>query len=155
MSWCRENRPRDYHWIKDLYQRLGLPVVPAIVDALSKASEECARTLAKKKSDEGKQKRIQQKVARAEDQEERKKWVKCQAVQHTYGAGEDDDGNLDGDDPNLVSEAQALLEGISNDPVNVTVVSGRKCRCGSLQHQRTSHRDCPLNKKAQQTAANS
>lgn len=54
MTWCRGNRSRDYHWIKDLYQGLGLPVVPAAVDALSKVSEERARTLAKKKSDEGK-----------------------------------------------------------------------------------------------------
>jgi len=81
--------------------------------------------------------------------------VKRQAIQHTYGVTEDDDGNLDGGDPNLVSEVQALLKGASNDAVNVTVVSGRKCRRGSLQHQRTSHRDCPLNKKEKQTAANS
>lgn len=81
--------------------------------------------------------------------------MKRQAIQHTYGVTEDDDGNLDGDDPNLVSETQALLKGVSNVPVNITVVSGRKCSCGSLQHQRTSHRGCPLNKKAKQTAANS
>ena len=30
---------------------------------------------------------------------------------------------------------------------DLLIVSGRKCRCGSTQHQRTSHKDCPLNKK--------
>ena len=25
--------------------------------------------------------------------------------------------------------------------------SGRKCKCGSTTHQRSNHRDCPLNKK--------
>ena len=37
------------------------------------------------------------KVARAEDQEARKKWVKQQAVRHTYGNDqEDDDAEEDG-----------------------------------------------------------
>lgn len=41
--------------------------------------------LEKKKTEETKQKRISQKVAYAEDQGERKKWVKRQAVLYTYG----------------------------------------------------------------------
>ena len=29
------------------------------------------------------------------------------------------------------------------DDVDI-VLSGRKCKCGSTTHQRTSHRECPL-----------
>jgi len=41
------------------------------------------KELVKKKTEEAKQKRISKKVAHAEDQEERKKWVKRQAILHT------------------------------------------------------------------------
>ena len=42
------------------------------------------------------------KVARAEDQEARKKWVKRQSVQHTYGReSEDDDDDGDGESEGL------------------------------------------------------
>ena len=41
-------------------------------------------------TDNKKKVRIQMKVARAEDQVARKKWVKQQAVQHTYGNDTED-----------------------------------------------------------------
>ena len=81
------------------------------------------------------------KVTRTEDQEARKKWVKQQAVTHSYGGDsedeEDDDGQLNSD-----------VNGILGNEDDLLVVSGRKCRRGLTQHQRTSHKDCPLNKKA-------
>ena len=71
---------------------------------------------------------VQMKVARAEDQEAWKKWVKLQAIVHSYG--QDDEGD---DEPGDVAE--------------VTVISNRTCRCGSTSHKRTTHRSCPLNTK--------
>lgn len=142
MTWCFQNRGPEYHWVIDLYERLNLPVLPEVVRAFRKATQERMKELEKKKTDKAKQKRISHKIARAEDQEERKKWVKRQAICHTYGADEEgDDGNEE--DRSLVQEAESILRGEEED---TTIVSGRKCRCGSASHQRTSSRLCPLNK---------
>ena len=133
-------RRPNYLWFIDLYERLNLPVVPAVVQALHKATAERIANLEKHKTEKGKQRRIHMKVVRAEDQEARKKWGKQQAVQHTYGQeseGEDDD------DENLVRNVAQLLE----DEESITVVSGRKCRCGATSHSRISHHSCPLNKR--------
>ena len=62
----------NYHWVVDLYERLNLPVVWAVVEALHKATLERIVNLAKQKT-EGKQRRIHMKVARSEDQESRTK----------------------------------------------------------------------------------
>ena len=140
MTWCFENRGKEYHWVIDLYERMKLPVLPEVVRAFRKATEERMKELAKKKTVEAKQKRISNKVARAEDQEERKKWVKRQAILHTYGVeGEEVDAE---EDVNLVQEAESMVGG-----EDAVIVSGRKCKCGSTSHQRTSNRSCPLNKK--------
>lgn len=132
-------RGPNYHWVADLYERLNLPVIPAVVQALQKAIADRVVNLEKQKTEKGKQQRVHMKVARAEDQEARKKWVKQQAVRHTYG--QEDSGDED-DDGNLVRDVGEM---IGNED-EVTVISGRKCRCGSTTHSRTSHRSCPLNK---------
>lgn len=134
-------RGPNYHWVVDLYERLNLPVVPAVVQALHKATSERIANLEKQKKEKGKQRRIHMKVARSEDQEARKKWGKQQAVMHTYGHEESEDE--DDDDGNLVRDVGQM---IGNED-NITVVSGRKCRCGSTSHSRISHQSCPLNKK--------
>ena len=73
MTWCLKVRRKDYHWIVDLYQRLNLPVVGAVVKALKDAVEERAAILEKQKLEETKRNRIQNKIARADDQAERKR----------------------------------------------------------------------------------
>ena len=129
----------EYHWIIDLYDRLNLPVLPEVVRAFQKATQERMKELEKKKTDEAKQKRVSHKIAHSEDQEERKRWVKRQAILHTYGVEDDDDGGEE--DRTLVQEAERILGG-----EETVIVSGRKCRCGSTTHQRTSSRLCPLDK---------
>ena len=141
MTWCHTVRGPNYHWVIDLYERIKLPVVPSVVEALQKAIAERVSTLAKQKTEEGKRQRINMKVARAEDQAERKKWGKQQAVRHTYGP--EDSGDEGEDDSNLVRDVNQLI----GDTDEITVVSGRKCRCGSTDHSRISHTSCPLNKK--------
>ena len=117
----------------DLYECLNLPVLPAVVQALEKAIKERAVELEREKSDKAKQGRVRMKVARAEDQEARKKWLKRQAIEHSYGQEDDADdvepGPSDGDE------------------TPTAVVSGKSCRCGLKEHSRTSHSSCPLNKK--------
>jgi len=139
MTWCFHNRGPEYHWITDLYGRLNLPILPEVVRAFQKATQERMKELEKKKTDGTKQKRVSQKIARAEDQEERKKWVKRQAILHTYGVEDEEDDS--GEDRTLVQQAQRMVGG-----EETVIVSGRKCRCGSTTHQRTSSRLCPLNK---------
>ena len=140
MTWCFKVRGNNYHWVIDLYQRLNLPVIPAAAEALVKCVQDCAAELNKQQTEARKQQQIRMKVARTEDQEERKKLVKQQAVRHTYGGDSKDEGD---DDGQLVSDVNEIL-GNKDD---LLVVRGRKCRCGSTRHQRTSHKDCPLNKK--------
>lgn len=132
MTWCFENRGEEYHWIVDLYERLKLPVLPTVVSALRNVTAERMADLKKRKTEESKRKRISQKVARAEEQEERKRWGKRQAIQHSYG---DEDLHNDVEEEDGDKGTKEAEE------------SGMKCRCGSSSHKRTSHRLCPLNKK--------
>ena len=92
-----------------------------------------------KKTDQAKQKRVSHKIVRSEDQEEQKKWVKRQAILHTYGAEDEDDGSEE--DRTLIQEAERIMGGEETE-----IVSGRKCRCGSTTHLRISSHLCPLNK---------
>lgn len=96
MTWCFKVRGNNYHWVIDLYQRLNLPVIPVAVEALVKCVQDCAAELNKQQTEARKQQRIRMKVARTEDQEARKKWVKQQAVRHTYGGDSEDEGDDDG-----------------------------------------------------------
>lgn len=132
ITWCFQVRGPKYHWVIDLYECLNLPVLPAVVQALEKAVKERAVELEREKSDKAKQGRVRMKVARAEDQEARKKWLKRQAIEHSYGQEDDavvEPGPSDGDE------------------TPTAVVSGKSCRCGSKEHSRTSHSSCPLNNK--------
>ena len=72
MTWCFNHRGSDYQWIVELYKRMNLPVLPEVVRAFQKATKERMTELEKKKTDEAKQKRVSQKIARSEDQEEQK-----------------------------------------------------------------------------------
>lgn len=63
----------NYHWVVDLYGELNLPVLPVVVQALQKAVEATAANFQKKKTAEEKANRVKMKVARAEDQEARRK----------------------------------------------------------------------------------
>ena len=138
MSWCYEVRGPNYHWVADLYEQLNLPVLPAVLQALQKFVEERAALLQKEKTTEAKANRVKMKVARAEDQESRRKWLKRKAIEHTYGHDEDD--NQDTEEPQEIGD-------VTDGDNSTVVISGKCCRCGSTEHKRTSHRSCPLNKK--------
>lgn len=59
-------------------------------------------------------------------------------MRHTYGqedSGDEGEGNL----------VRDVGEMIGNED-EVTLISGRKCRCRSTTRSRTSHRSCSLNK---------
>ncbi|CAB4009242.1 Hypothetical predicted protein [Paramuricea clavata] len=126
-----QNRGPKYHWLIDLYDRIHLPVIPAVIETLQK--EVAARM---------------KEVARAEDQEARKKWLKRKELHHSYGTNDADEGvEEDEDDPNLIAGAVKAITGAEQSCGTLTVVSGKSCRCGSKEHRRTSHSLCPLNPK--------
>ena len=62
MTWCYEVRGPQYHWVTDLYERINLPILPAIVKALSEAVKLRAAELQKQKSNHSKVLRVQMKV---------------------------------------------------------------------------------------------
>ena len=106
MSWCYDVRGPSYHWVIDLFEGLNLPVIPAGVEALQKDVAEHMKEVQRGKTDHKKKVRIQMKVARGEEQEARKKWVKRQAVQHTYGQEEELGEENEAEDPALIEAAR-------------------------------------------------
>jgi len=56
-------------WVADLYERLSLPVLPAVVEALQKEVADRMKEVNRGKTDHKKRIQIQMKVARAEEQE--------------------------------------------------------------------------------------
>ena len=112
----------------DLYEMLNLPVIPVLIEAVQKAAVDRMKEIEKGKTDHRKKTRIQLKVARAKDQEARKKWVKQQAVHHTYGNDqEDDDAEEDEVDPALIVAARVAMEETEEDDGAILVISGRTC----------------------------
>lgn len=146
MSWCYNVRGPSYHWVVDLYECLKLPVLPAVIEALQKEVTDRMKEVEKGKTDHKKRIRIQMKVARAEEQEARKKWVKRQALQHTYGQ-EDNVDEEEAVDPTLIEAVEEAIRGTQDNNGDVVHISGKSCRCGSKQHKRTSHSLCRLNPK--------
>ena len=97
------------------------------------------------KTDSAKHSRIAMKQARREEHEARKKWVKSQAIQHDYGSS-DEECDSDQEADRLLSSADSVADGV------VVTSSVTKCKCGSVTHKRTNHRDCPLNKQGSSAA---
>ena len=131
-------------WVADLYEHLNLPVLPAVVEALEKEVADRMKEVNRGKTDHKKRIQIQMKVARAEEQEARKKWVKRQALQHTYGQDEDVDED-EAVDPAVIEGAWEPMRGTQEVNGDVVHISGRSYLCGSRQHKQTLHSLCPLN----------
>ena len=113
MAWLMQQRGPDYHWIIDLYNRLFIPVPEDLIEICHKAVETAESERKRRKSDHSKQVRIQMKQARVQASEDRKRWVKEQKTQHTYGTDEhnDDDGSIIMEpDSRVDKDAESLLE---------------------------------------------
>ena len=63
--------PRQQLWIPDLYDRLQLPVIPSMVQALQKEVEDRMKQIERRRTANKKQIRIRMKVATAKVQEAR------------------------------------------------------------------------------------
>lgn len=101
------------HWIIQLYEKLGLPIFPAIVQEARKHLDNKLKRKKMLQSADYKTKKSLYKQARSLEQEERKKWNKRQAMQHSYGDSDiEDDGDDDGEaeDDNCGSKSTEIIE---------------------------------------------
>ena len=118
-----------------MFRLLKLPVFDGVEAALRTFNEQRMTELKRKKFSEFKKRRIQFMVKRTEDAQRRKEWSKKHGYD-TYG----DDGS-DDDAVERKEKKQAI-------PKKGQAATGGMCRaCKSTSHQRSSHRDCPFNKK--------
>ena len=138
MTYMYQKRGPHYHWILDLYNHLGLPVFENMREYLEHENESRMQALLKQKTIEAKEKRVAYKAKRASDLDKRKKWVKQQALKHTYGS--DDDEDEDKDD----KSSSKRVERSDFDQTVFTSSNVKACKCGSTNHFRTSHSLCPL-----------
>lgn len=87
----------------------------------------------------------------------RKEWVKRQKIVHSYGEELEDSGSdLEEElqhhvSTNNVPHSLPAMQDTMPDGVDF-VVGGKRCKCGSSTHQRTSHHDCPLRSTPQSTS---
>ena len=134
MALLSEVHGPSYHWIPDLYTRVGLPVVDDIVDACKRAVCDADKTVYTRR-DETKQLRIRRKQARVEENEERKR-VRQQLVQHTYGDAEEYGDQADDDEAEAAGIMVKENQGTSAEVVVVGTVAGatKCCKCGSTKH---------------------
>jgi len=142
MTWLSKKKGLSYHWLLDLFQRLKLPVFDGMKEALQRGNEIRAKNLEKKQTEEAKQQRTNWKKARVQEQEERKQWIRKQRIQHTYGS--------DNDETDELSECDDTSKDKGVASATITTSKKGKCKCGSMSHRYTSHRECPLNKRKQQ-----
>ena len=90
----------------------------------------------------------------------RKEWVKRQHIVHSYGKEDEAEDYIE--EPEVRRELEQRISNgtiirfvpqanTSSKPDDIDVVVGgvtkKPCKCGDTTHQRTSHRNCPLNKK--------
>ena len=89
----------SYHWIPELYRRLGLPVFDGVQEALKTHGVQRKRALEKAKTTPEKR-RIEEKRSRAQNAQRQKDWSKAHGS-HTYGevATECGHGEQGGDKP--------------------------------------------------------
>ena len=168
MTWLTSKKGIQYHWLLDLFHRLKLPVFDGMEKALRKANDERAKKLEKLKTDEFKKNRIALKRKREIEQEVRKQWLQEQETSHAYGdddeldieTHDDDEGASDllsqtmfagPDGASVVTNKKTHLrtshsEGEDKQVSDTSNAERKSCKCGSTEHLRTNHHDCPFNK---------
>ncbi len=136
MSNAWSKKGHDYHWKKDLFQRLGLPVYHGVEEALKSYGEKREKELNIKKTKEMKRKRIARKIARKEDQIIRQRWSNAHG-RDTYG------------DKDLETKKCVASE-IDTHKKNTSVDTkpDKHCNwCHSNTHSRKTSKDCPYNNR--------
>jgi len=85
MTYITSIRGLNYHWLQELLQRMGLPMLDGVEAVLKQANVKRFESLERRKGEAEKKKRSQWKSQhRGPEQDARKKWGKSQKVVHTY-----------------------------------------------------------------------
>ena len=136
MTYMYKRRGPQYHWVIELFRHMKLPVFDGVHRALEEFNELRKQVLENQKTEKFRKRRIQLKVERTKDAQRRKAWS------HKHGNdtyGDHDSGDDDDDDIQIKPKASKRKGQKS---------AGGKCKaCGSTTHLRSSHKDCPFNKK--------
>ena len=127
----------QYQWKLELFQQLNLPIYDGVRESLERLNRRRKKVLDTIMTTEAKKRRVEWKNIRAQDAQQRKLWSK-QHRDDTYGEEEDpiDEKDL------TISSKRANKGKTDKNPCN---------RCGSTTHSRSTHRDCPYNKRNTQT----
>ena len=121
MTYMYSKHGPSYHWVPELFRRLGLPVFEGLQEQLEALNKQRIAELDLAKTEAVKKRRIQLKRERVLDSQRRKEWSKAHG-RDTYGSDDE------------------------TDAVQKVGVK-RKCKCGSTTHSLPTHRDCPMYKK--------
>ena len=126
-----------YHWISEVYQRMGLPVFEGVQEALEIHSLQRKRKLERVQTTPVKKRRIELKKMRVQEGFRRSEWTKKHGHDHTYG-----------NDNKCVSDHEGEKEGGCKRKQSKRKTNNLCSACGSSTHKRTTHRDCPFNSAA-------
>lgn len=145
-----ESRGNDYHWIKDLYSRLNLPIFPGVIEALAHANERRQNEIMKHKTEEFRSKKLARKQGRKAKQAAKKKWMDAKKIHHSYGTDAvEREHSESGDSDDDVQEAN---DGTMELTVHGNASRKAACkRCGKTDHLRSSSKKCEFNKANLQT----
>ena len=136
----------SYHWIPELYQRMQLPVFEGVVEALERHNVRRKKDLDKAKTTPVKKRRIELKKRRVHEGFERSNWSRKHG-RDTYGDDNDAASELEEDTSSKrVTRAKRKPTGSKQDKGKTR--ARKPCSaCGLSTHQRSSHKDCPLNQR--------
>ena len=123
-----------YHWIPEVYRRMGLPVFEGVQEALERQSLRRKRMLEYVQTTPVKRRRIELKKMRVEERIRRSEWSKKYGHGHTYGSDDE--------------EEPQSGEVVSNQHKRSKGATKACSACGSSTHKRPTHRDCPFNTAA-------
>ena len=141
LSYMHAKLGTSYHWLPELYRRMKLPVFEGMVEALEKRSAKRKRQLELAKTSPKKKRRIELKKLRVKEGIERSKWSK-EHGHDTYFGGSDAEELCDSSDG--VNQRKKMKSGPGKGKARV---KGKCAACGSSTHLRSSHKDCPFNKR--------
>ena len=132
MTWLYKKRGPQYHWLLDLFKRMGLPILSGMAEALKLLNRDRIRVLNDQKTEKAKrQKRTAKSKHWGEERHQRKAWGDQQKLVHSCGPEPKDEGT-----PTRTRKGQSRKI-FSDTGCEASSAGKRPCKCGSLVHSRT------------------
>ena len=90
-NWASDVYGSQYYWLKELYERLHLPVTEGMLKNIQAMLTNRSMVLESQRNQVKKEYRVRMKKARLEENEERKRYMKMQAFSHDYGITDEEE----------------------------------------------------------------